>query len=399
MGNLLFFLGRLLLLLSLCLAPVQADDSTDTLTIGYVELEEDDRYRADSAYAGIAFRTLGRPFPGAQVGVEDARTIGRVTGSEFELRRERAPSTERLTETVREWHLEQNVHFVLADLPAQALLELADASADLPILFFNVSAPDDALRQEECRENIAHTYPSHAMLTDALTQYLVAQNWKDILIIAGETETDRLITGALKHSAKKFGAKIAAERSFSLSNNPRERDSNDIRRLSDDIRYDVVFVADAVGEFARYVPYQTRQPRPVVGSAGLTPHAWHWSWHRHGAPQLQHRFEETAAPRRMNSEAWAAWVAIKALTQAALRVDSTQHSDMRRFLLSDQLKLDSVKGNPTSFRGWDQQLRQPLLLATSDAVIARAPLEEFLHPDDTLDTLGPDKTRKQCQFN
>ena len=70
-----------------------------------------------------------------------------------------------------------------------------------------------------------------------------------------------------------------------------------------DVDADVVFVADASGEFARTVPYQTAKPMLGVGDAGLTPTAWHWSWFEYGAPQLQHRFQKYALPRRMNAEA------------------------------------------------------------------------------------------------
>jgi len=45
-----------------------------------------------------------------------------------------------------------------------------------------------------------------------------------------------------------------------------------------------------VGEFGRYLPYQTKNARPVVGSEGLIASAWHWTWERHGAPQLNQRF-------------------------------------------------------------------------------------------------------------
>ena len=55
--------------------------------------------------------------------------------------------------------------------------------------------------------------------------------------------------------------------------------------------YDVVYIADSDGEFARYSPYQVNDPRPVVGAAGLTAQAWHWSWERSGAPQVNARFE------------------------------------------------------------------------------------------------------------
>jgi len=46
------------------------------------------------------------------------------------------------------------------------------------------------------------------------------------------------------------------------------------------------------------------------------------------------------------------------------------------------------KGIQRSFRIWDHQLRQPIMLHTADAVIAIAPLDGFLHENSVLDTLG-----------
>jgi ABC transporter substrate binding protein (PQQ-dependent alcohol dehydrogenase system) len=164
------------------------------------------------------------------------------------------------------------------------------------------------------------------------------------------------------------------------------------------VDYDVVFVADSSGEFGRYVGYETKLPRPVVGSAGLMPTAWSWSWDRDAAVQLQHRFEKAASPRRMNGADWAAWEAVKAVTQAVMRTRSTDFEAVRAFLLSDKLALDTVKGNPGSFRAWDHQLRAPVLLSTADAVIERAPLSEYLHETNVLDTLGIDAPETACRF-
>lgn len=49
-----------------------------------------------------------------------------------------------------------------------------------------------------------------------------------------------------------------------------------------------------------------------------------------------------------------------------------------------------------NFRPWDGQLRMPMLLATSDAVIAIAPIEGYLHPVTTMDTLGTDQAEFVC---
>ncbi len=163
-------------------------------------------------------------------------------------------------------------------------------------------------------------------------------------------------------------------------------------------RYDVVYVADSSGELGRYVPFQTSLPRPVVGSAGLMPTAWSWSWDRDAAVQLQHRFERLSPPRRMNGADWAAWEAVKAVTEAVERTQSVSFDAVREFLLSDKLNLDTVKGNPGSFRAWDHQLRAPVLLSTADAVIERAPLPQFLHQTNVLDTLGIDAPESACRF-
>lgn len=368
------------------------------VTIGYVQLEEDRRYRAENAYTGIEFRELGRPFVGARVGLQDAETIGQVTNTAFGLEYASGNSVDELAGRVTAWHENQGVHFVLTDLPSKALLELASATVDLPVLYFNVSASNDRLRGRQCLRNVAHVHPSDSMLTDALMQYLVSQKWTRLLVLKGEEPADERLVEALERSARKFGAELVAERSFSLGKNPRNRDQNNIALLTGEARHDVVFVADTSGEFGRYVPYQTQSPRPVVGTAGLTPLAWHWSWHRHGAPQLQHRFEALAPPRRMNSASWAAWASVKAVVQAAMRAKSQDFESMRAFILGSELRLDGAKGSPSSFRAWNQQLRQPLLVATPNAVIARLPLRDFLHATDTLDTLGVDEPESECQL-
>ena len=64
----------------------------------------------------------------------------------------------------------------------------------------------------------------------------------------------------------------------------------------------------------------------------------------------------------------------------------------------EKLSLDTVKGNPGSFRGWDYQLRAPLLLSTADAVIERAPLPQYLHQTNVLDTSALTRPRRLVGF-
>jgi ABC transporter substrate binding protein (PQQ-dependent alcohol dehydrogenase system) len=368
------------------------------MKLGYVELTDDPRYADRGAHSGIVFTDLGRPYPGSQLALEDAQAVGRVIGVEFSMEKSTAASDEELADRISSWASGDGIHFVLADLPAADLKNLARRLGDRSVTLFNVSAPDDSLRGEDCAINIAHTYPSQAMLSDALMQYLAAKGWIQILILQGPSPEDAAMVASLQRSARKFHANIVATRPFMLTNDPRNREQTNIILMTEGVRYDVVYVADSSGEFGRYVSYATSLPRPVVGGAGLVPTAWSWSWDRDAAVQLQHRYERIATPRRMNGADWAAWEAVKAVTQAVMRTRSTAFDALNRFLLSDKLSLDTVKGNPGSFRAWDHQLRAPVLLSTADAVIERAPLPQYLHQTNVLDTLGVDAPETACRF-
>ena len=368
------------------------------MKLGYVELADDPRYTDQGAHSGIVFTELGRPYEGSQVALQEARAIGRVIHVDFTMQKATAKSVDELVRLVSGWVEADDVHFILADLPAMALHELGRRLASQKVLLFNVSAPDDSLRGADCLPNVLHTYPSEAMLSDALVQFLAAKRWSRILVLQGPATEDAAMVAALQRSTQKFGAKIVDTRPFLLSNDPRNRAQSNVALMTEGPSYDVVYVADSSGEIGRYVPYQTSLPRPVIGSAGLMPTAWSWSWDRDAAVQLQHRFEKIASPRRMNGGDWAAWEAVKAITQATLRSQSTEFDPVKSFLLSDKLNLDTVKGNPGSFRAWDHQLRAPVLLGTADAVIARAPLPQFLHRTNVLDTLGIDAPETACRF-
>ncbi len=57
----------------------------------------------------------------------------------------------------------------------------------------------------------------------------------------------------------------------------------------------------------------------------------------------------------------------------------------------------NLVGVAMSFRPWDGQLRQPLLLTDGVGVIGIAPADGMLHPKNALDTLGADEPEKLCK--
>ncbi|WP_298611386.1 ABC transporter substrate-binding protein [uncultured Thiothrix sp.] len=374
-------------------APVQVAKAV--LTIGYLHLADDARYDDKLMPKQFLGAPFGRPYPAAEVALKEIKFHGEAAGVSFALEQISGKDSADLIKQVDDSQA-KGIKFFVVDLPAKTLVEVAQAFKGKDLLFFNISAKDDALRQAQCQANIFHTIPNVAMQADGLVQYLIAHKWRNALILQGPLPEDQLLVEAFNRAAKRYGLKISDTRPFVLGSDPREREKNNIALLTGG-DYDVVYIADTEGEFSRNANYQTLLPRPVVGSEGLNALAWNWAWERHGAPQVEKRFEKQAN-RHMSDVDWAAWMTVRSLGAAVQQTQSSDFTKIRDYLLAPTTNLDGAKGNPSSFRPWDHQLRQPLLLSTHNWVIDRAPLQGFLHQINNLDTLGFDQPDSQCKF-
>lgn len=369
--------------------------AAEVIRFGYLELNKDARYDERKAFYRTLSRPFGPPFAGAEVALREARFVGQALGVSFDLVRARGADASALVAELDKLHAE-GVRYFLIDAPGKVVAEVAAATRGRELLIFNVSAADDALRQAQCQAHLYHTIPNHGMQTDALAQFLVFKKWRNVLLLQGPLDDDKLIATAFENSARRLGLKIVAKKDFLLSNDPRQRELGNVGLLTAGADYDVVFVADSDGEFARSVPYDTVRPRPVVGAEGLVAEAWHWAWPRHGAPQLTGRFEKQAK-RHMGSADWAAWIAVKAVVEAVVRTENAPFARLVAYLGGEEITIDGFKGNRLFFRDWDRQLRQPILIATHNAVIERAPIQGFLHQTNNMDTLGFDRRDSQCK--
>ena len=95
---------------------------------------------------------------------------------------------------------------------------------------------------------------------------------------------------------------------------------------------------------------------------------------------------------------YANWAAMRSIGEAVTRTNSSEALKIRAFLLSDQFKLAAFKGTPLSFRAWNQQLRQPILLAAPRSLVSVSPQKEYLHQRTPLDTLGYDEPESACRL-
>jgi len=346
-----------------------------------------DRTRVERAYLGHAG---GPAADGVQVALDEGGFELEAAGASIAL----SPATARSVESARtaaQAAEKAGAALILTDLPADWTLAVADA-VKLPVL--NLGAPDDSLRQQDCRPRLYHLLPSERMRADAVAQTLVSRKWSKLLLLIGPSPQDQQRAATAQASIKRYGLQVVASKPFKLSTDPRERDLANPLLLTAGNAYDAVWVVDSDGEFARGLPYRTVLPRPVVGDAGLVALAWHAQFERYGAPQVSRRFFK-AAKRAMTDRDWAAWMAGKTLLALATAAPKGPNSAWAQVLA--KTSVDGSKGVNLSFRAWDGQLRQTLLLTDGQGVIAQAPIEGLLHPTDVLDTLGADAPEKLCK--
>jgi ABC transporter substrate binding protein (PQQ-dependent alcohol dehydrogenase system) len=339
---------------------------------------------------------------GARLAINDNNTTGRFLKQEFALDVVQSASVPDLIAEVAK-RADAGAGFVVADMSPAALLQLADALRGRDALILNAGSADDRLREADCRANVLHTAPSRAMLADGLAQYLVWKQWRRWFLVRGTGRDDEALAEALRRAAKRFGGKIVEERAFTVDTGGRRSDGG-YEQIQQQIpsftqnapAYDVLLVADEGEQFGEYFPYRTWDARPVAGTQGLVPLSWHAALEQWGATQFQNRFKRLAN-RPMRPLDYDVWVAVRSVGEAAARTRSAAPKVLIPYMRSGEFDLAAFKGRKLSYRSWDGQLRQPILVGTAKLPVTVSPQPGFLHQFSELDTLGVDKPESGCK--
>ncbi len=341
-------------------------------------------------------------YDGAQLAIMDNNTTGKFLKQRFTLGTIIAADRKELIDNVVA-EAKAGIGFFVVDASPETLLALSDALKDLPAVVFNAGASDQRLREEDCRTNIKHTAASDIMLTDALAQYLAWKQWRDIVMVVGPSDEDKAYAAAMRRSLKRFGLKLLEEKVFDYKPGSRRADGGyeqiqkQIPSFTQEFpAYDVLIVADAARQFGDYFAYRTWKARPVAGTHGLYPAAWHPASELWGATQFQNRFQRLAS-RHMQDLDYAAWMAVRSIGEAATRTSSGDPKTLIDYMLSEKFELAAFKGQKLTYRPWNAQLRQPIFVATPKLHVSVSPQPGFLHRITVLDTMGIDKPETKCK--
>lgn len=339
-------------------------------------------------------------FAGAALANDDNGTTGRFLGDSFETTTLSVAPED--ADAAIESVLSDGIKLIVVLSNATDLLRLTDTAAGAGALIFNSLAPDVSVRNAECRPNLLHITPSRAMQADAVAQFAVWKKWTDWFLISGSNPKDVALADAYRRAAKKFGARLIEDRVFEDTKGSRNTDSGFVlvqRQLplfTQGVRkHDLVVAADETDYFARYLSYHMWSPRPVVGAGGLRPVSFHGAHEAWGATQFQTRFE-ALANRYVRSEDYDTWLALRVIGEAVSRNRSAEPDQVLKYALSDEFELAAFKGQKVTFRNWNGQLRQPVLLYDGSITVSVSPQDGYLHQTSVLDTLGLDRPESKC---
>ncbi|MEO3415139.1 ABC transporter substrate-binding protein [Roseovarius sp. CAU 1744] len=339
-------------------------------------------------------------FAGARLADEDNATTGQFLGHTYETLHVAVPPDQ--ADAAFGKLLSDGVSIIVVLAEADDLLRLADMAGP-GVIVVNALARDTKLRDEDCRGNLLHTAPSHAIQSDAVAQFAMWKRWPRWFLIHGSNPQDQALAEAYRRAAAKFGAEIVEEREFEDTGGSRRTDTGHVlvqRQIpvftQDAKEHDVVIAADASDVFAPYLPFHLWTPRPVLGSAGLRPVSLHPAHEAWGATQFQRRFEALTG-RFVRPEDYQAWLGLRVVSEAVTRTGSDKVEDLRAYILSDAFELAAFMGQKVTFRDWNGQLRTPVLLYDGRITASVSPQEGFLHQRSPLDSLGLDAPESACE--
>jgi len=391
------FLAQLIAITGFLLPSANVLSATEKLEVNVTYLTRFEEPVIPLSLLDLPIEVNGRP--GAQLGLSDNQTTGSFLGHLYTMDEVIVEAEADITERFRQLY-EQGRRLFVLDLEPIDLLAVADIADDT--LLFNVRSRADVLRDDECRANVLHFPPSRSMLADGLAQYLAWKRWNQLVLVTGRHEKDQLYAAALRRGAKRFGLKIREEKDWTAVPGARRTDSGhhslqqEIPTFTRFKDHDVLLVADELDEFGEYMLFRSSDARLVAGTHGLHPTEWHRSQEQWGATQIQRRFHKLA-DRPMSPRDYAAWAAMRSLGEAVSNTSSNTVTDLRGFMLSDKFKLAGFKGVPLTFRHWNGQLRQPILIVGPRMLVSVSPQDGFLHERSELDTMGLDESDSNCE--
>lgn len=379
---------------------------------------------------GDALRTayLEGAEQGAVMAAEEFALNASLFGIDFSLEIARSAPDE-LEVTAARLAEEAGVMAVIGGTNEAEARALGAWATEQGVPFVNIGASSDALRNEGCTADMFHLAPSAAMYLDALAGWYVRaglRRWYFVRFDGDEAEAQyqRALDsiGDRHFAAREVGAAVLGE----------DGNADEIARVVAGSNADLVVLlapaatqlellaaldAQGVEAMVTGFPHPETQIRDFAAASraaapragtGHRAIAWEPLLDAYGARELNARYMQRW-DEPMEFGGWAAYQAVKILFEAATLGGAMDAAGIVGYLGSEAAVFDVWKGIGTSFRPWDNQLRQSLYLVKInegaaeglDAALLVGELPAIYMPGtdpvERLDQLGDLEARSRCE--
>lgn len=368
---------------------------------------------------------------GAVLAGEELGFTAALLGAELDVRTVTAADARTAIEVAEALIATEQAFALVGGFGRDHAVALSRVAEQRRVLFLNIGASADSLRNERCARHTFHVEPSAAMYLDALAAWHVRAGMRRWFFVHERTEDGEALHRRAVWSLRErhFGAREAGRSVVSPGNRTFGAAITAIRRANPDV---VVLLLDPEAQLAFLAQYESATlDVPVTGfpdaaaqtraffaaARGVAPQAgsghrataWEATLDSYGARELNSRF--TARWNRpMEAPAWTAYQAVKILYEAALAKSTLNGPDLITHLENPQTVFDVWKGIAASFRPWDHQLRQSLYLVKISAQAQEALRVATLvgelpaiympgtDPVERLDQLGDRARDSRCRY-
>jgi ABC transporter substrate binding protein (PQQ-dependent alcohol dehydrogenase system) len=359
---------------------------------------------------------------GARLSAQEARATAEMFGKSFELVEAEAGTPAEAAERATELAGKAKSVAVLGGLDEATCRHMAQALAAHRVLYVNAGSPAESLRGAGCHRTAFHVEVSLAAYADALAVYLVRQAKAGrVALLTGEDAAGRNLEGAVRRAIGRAGGTIVETTTAAPGTSDFRAVLSPLLKAGPQALIlnlagpDLYAAVRQAREGGAAIPLLAPLVEPVEAwavDAGALPDAWPSLWSHDFRPysgrELNSRFRKGLG-RPGESRMWAHWCAVKVLWEAVLKRGSTAPADLIPFLEGD-VTFDGHKGMGLSFRPWDHQLRQPLLILRRESApkdrwgafgfAQEVPLRGTpgATEEAVLDTLGLGPSETACRF-
>lgn len=360
----------------------------------------------------------------AELAAEEANYVAEAFGKVVRVRAETATSSDDAATKVAKLIRQGGAKAIIGGGDDLLTGIMQEASVREGVVFLNTMSRSEALRGARCHRLTFHIEASLAMYTDAVGQWLVRgakqARWG---FLTPETEAGMEMERLAKRTVGRYGGNVVAREVVAANTRDYRASLEGLVKGDPDV---IIINLAGPSLLAVLAQYTELGLKPQVAGAsmettefwqaepkkltGVWPALWFYGFRKYSGRELNKRLSERLG-HPADSHAWASYTAVKAVWEALLRGGRSDASGLVSFF-EQEGGIDAHKGVPLTFRSWDHQLRQPLMVLRCAIPAPGKPRWDIFDevgevplrgtPGETraavLDSLGLSAAESKCEF-